>query len=147
MYNLIMSEYRIETINGDLKPEDKKVMVDGMLSYHASKGHPRKTEQFSIIIKTSHNKLVGTIIVSFLWNGMHIDSLWIKESLRNHDWGSKLLNLAEKEGVKRGCSIAYTDTFSWQAPQFYEKQGYKLYGKLDDFPEKNTLFYYYKKLV
>lgn len=142
-----MVDLTIETINGEPKPEDKKVMVDGMLSYHASKGHPRKTEIFSILLRNAENKVVGTIIVSFLWNGMHIDSLWVDESLRNKDWGSKLLHLAEEEAIKRGCTIAYTDTFTWQAPKFYEKQGYKLYGKLQDFPKGNFLNYYCKKIA
>lgn len=35
--------------------------------------------------------------------------------------------MAEKEGGKRGCTIAYTDTFTWQAPEFYKKLGYKEY--------------------
>lgn len=121
MYNLSMSDLVIEVINGEPKPEDKKIMVDGMLSYHASKGHPRKTELFSILLRNQDNKVVGAIIVSFLWNGMHIDSLWIEELFRNQDWGSKLLHLAEKEAIKRGCTIVYTDTFTWQAPKFYEK--------------------------
>lgn len=141
-----MDNYKIETVNGVLNPEDKKIMVDGMLSYHASKGHPRKTEVYSILLKDKENKVRGTMIVSFLWNGMHIDSLWVDESLRNQSWGSKLMKVAEEEGVRRKCTIAYTDTFTWQAPKFYEKLGYQVYGKLENFPEGNSLLYFVKKL-
>lgn len=141
-----MDNLKLEAINGEPKPEDKKVMVNGMLAYHASKGHPRKTDLYSVLVKDQNNKVKGVIIVSFLWNGMHIDSLWIDESVRNQDWGSKLLKMAEEEGIKRGCTICYTDAFSWQAPEFYEKQGYKLYGRLENFPQGNSLSYYYKSL-
>ena len=54
---------------------------------------------------------------------------------------------AEVEGVKRGCTFAYTDTFSWQAPEFYKKLGYVEYGKIKDFPIGNSLTYVYKKLT
>jgi len=142
-----MNNLKLEIINDEPSPEDKKVMVDGMLSYHTSKGHPRKTDSYSILLKDKNNKVLGMIIVSFLWNGMRIDSLWIDEVMRNQKWGNKLVRMAETEGVKRGCSFAYTDTFTWQAPTFYEKLGYELYGKLDDFPKGSSLNYYRKNLV
>jgi len=53
----------------------------------------------------------------------------------------------EEEAIKRGCTIAYTNTFPWQAPEFYKKLGYKLYGKLDDFPEGSSLGYFSKRLI
>lgn len=141
-----MDTYKIEKIDGELNPEDKKVLVDGMLAYHASKGHPRKTDTYSILLKDAENMVRGAVIVSFLWNGMHIDSLWVDESLRNQDWGSKLMKIAEEEAVRRGCTIAYTDTFTWQAPEFYKKHGYSIYGELEDFPAGNSLYYMSKKL-
>jgi len=136
----------IEIVNSEPNPEDRQIMVDGMLAYHKSKGHPRKTEFYSILLRGIDRKVVGTIVVSFLWNGMHINSLWIDDLIRNQGWGSKLLKMAEEEGMKRGCALAYTDTYSWQAPLFYEKMGYALYGKLDDFPKGSSLSYYCKKL-
>lgn len=111
-----MSDIKLVANEGEPNPEDKKALVNGLLSYHASKGHPRKTEVYNIFLKDSNEKVVGGIIVSFLWNGMHIDSLWVDEELRGQGWGQKLMEEVEKEAVKRGCTIAYTDTFTWQAP-------------------------------
>lgn len=141
-----MDDFTLEKINGEPNADDKQIMINGMLTYHASKGHIRKTETFSIILRNKSNIVKGMVIVSFLWNGMHIDSLWVDDTVREQKWGSSLLNMVEKEAIKRGCTIAYTDTFTWQAPKFYEKQGYKPYGKLEDFPTGNTLFYYAKNL-
>lgn len=69
---------------------------------------------------------------------MHIDSLWVNETLGGHDYGTQLMKMVEDEALRRGCTIAYTDTFSWQAPGFYEK--------LEGFPKDNALSYYSKKL-
>jgi GNAT superfamily N-acetyltransferase len=77
---------------------------------------------------------------------MEIDSLWVDESQRGKGYGRKLMEVVEEEGRKRGAKIAYTNTFSYQAPEFYEKLGYTLYGKLDNFPEGESLSYYSKKL-
>ena len=44
------------------------------------------------------------------------------------------MQLAEEEAGKRGAKQAYLDTFSFQVPGFYQKLGYEIFGKLDDFP-------------
>lgn len=131
---------------GDLNPEDHAIMVKGMLEYHASKGHPRKVDTFSIAMRDESNTFVGCILVSFLWNGMEIQTVWVHESLRNQGWGRKLMQAAEEEGKKRGCTLAYTNTFTWQAPEFYKKLGYREYGKLENFPPGNALYYVCKDL-
>lgn len=141
-----MDDLRLVTSDGEPKPEDKKVLVVGLLSDHASKGHPRKSTLFSIFLKNQDDKVLGGIIVSFLWNGMEIQSLWVDESVRKQGWGRKLLQVAEKEAVKRACTITYTNTFSWQAGNFYKKLGYSIYGKLEDFPKGNSLSYFRKNL-
>lgn len=134
--------------NSELAPEDKKVIIKGMLAYHASCGHIRKgkDDHYSIVIKSKDQKTVGAIVVSFRWHAMHVETLWIDEPLRNKGWGTKLMEEAEKEAVKRKCNLSYTDTLSWQAPGFYEKLGYSLYGKLEDYPKGAYLSYYCKKL-
>jgi GNAT superfamily N-acetyltransferase len=141
-----MNDMRFEIINGDPKPEDFKVLSSGLLSHHASQGHERTWEKFCIFLKDKSDKAYAGIIVTFTWNGMHIDSLWVDESLRGKGYGTKLMSMAEEEALKRGCTIAFTDTFSWQAPQFYEKLGYSSYGKLEGFPEGNALTYFRKSI-
>ena len=141
-----MKDYRLVSINDEPSTADKEVMKEGMLAYHQSKGHIRNQEFFSTVIKDKMNKTCGIVVVSFLWNGMHIQTLWIDESIRNQGWGTKLMEIAEKEAVKRGCNLAYTDTYSWQAPEFYKKLGYTLYAKLEDFPKGCSLSYFKKIL-
>lgn len=142
----MISDFRIEINLGKPKLKDYKILVDGMLKYHAQKGHPRKSEQINIFLKDKYKRVIGGAIATVLWNGIQINSLWIDESIRNNGLGTKLVKLIENEGKIRGCTFAYTDTFTWQAPAFYEKLGYKQYGILNDFPHGNSLTYFYKKI-
>lgn len=142
-----MGDFKFETIEGDPNAVDMQVLVAGMLSYHASKGHPRKVDKFSITIKDENGKLAGCVMATCLYNGMEITSLWVDEDARGRGLGQKLMELVEAEGKKRGMSFAYTNTFTWQAPEFYEKLGYQLYGKLENFPTDNQLSYYRKDLI
>ena len=68
-----------------------------------------------------------------------MDLLWVREDLRGRGYGKRLLQAAE--AVKRGCRHALLDTMSFQAPLFYERQGYVLYGVLDDFPGEHQRRY------
>ena len=141
-----MTNYNFEVTVGRPNLKAYKALSDGMLHHHDIKGHRRTSEIINIFVKDNTKKVCGGIIGTILWNGMEINSLWVKESLRGQGLGSKLVKALEKEGKQRGCTISYTNTFSWQAPEFYEKLGYKSFGKIDNFPQGNTLTYFYKNL-
>ena len=141
-----MSNLHFVVTEGEPKEEDFQALSTGLLSHHAKQGHKRTWEKYCIFLKDTNDKAYAGIIVTFTWNGMHIDSLWVDETLRGHDYGTQLMKMAEDEALKRECTIAYTDTFTWKASGFYEKLGYTLYGKLENFPEGNALSYYSKKL-
>ena len=48
--------------------------------------------------------------------------------------------------VARGCTNAYLDTFDFQALPFYRKEGYGLYGTLEEFPPGHRRYYLSKAL-
>ena len=141
-----MTNLKFVTTDGDPNPQDKGLLVAGLLSHHSKNGHVRQTDTFSIFLKNDQDISVGGVILTILWGGLEISSLWVDESLRGQGWGKKLMAAAETEGIKRGCHVAYTNTFSWQAPEFYQKLGYTLFGKIDNFPKGCTLSYFQKKL-
>lgn len=141
-----MSTFSFQFAEGEPDAEALKILTAGMLAYHAGQGHPRQEDTFSIFIKDKDGKTVGGIILGVLWQRMKINSLWVDESQRGQGLGTRLMRLAEAEAIKRGCTHAYTDTFTWQAPEFYKKLGYEVYGELKDFPPGNSLIYVSKKL-
>lgn len=56
------------------------------------------------------------------------------------------MEMAESEGAQRGCHNAYLDTFSFQAPEFYLKLGYEIFGTLEAFPDEYKRFFMCKSL-
>ena len=61
-------------------------------------------------------------------------------------WGSRLLREIENIAAQEGCSLIHLDTFDFQARDFYLRQGYELFGTLEDCPENHCRYYLQKKL-
>ena len=76
-----------------------------------------------LIAELDGARLVGGIRASVSRGALYIKHLWIDESARKQGLGSKLMLEAEAEGSRRGARQACVDTFSTQAPEFYEKIG------------------------
>ena len=72
--------------------------------------------------------------------------LWVDEPHRRRGVGSELLSQAEEIARKRNCSGVYLDTFSFQAPKFYEKHGYREFGRLADCPPGHARIWLSKRL-
>jgi hypothetical protein len=53
---------------------------------------------------------------------------------------------AEAEAIRRGCRHAHVDTIDFQAPDFYLKLGYTVWGVLDDIPPGHRRIFLKKDL-
>ncbi len=91
------------------------------------------------------NKMAGLLAVTW-GNWMQIDHLWVDKSLRASGQGARLLRAAEQEAITRGCSRVSVDTFSFQAREFYEKQGYRLQMTQEQIPHHHRRHYLVKAL-
>jgi ribosomal protein S18 acetylase RimI-like enzyme len=92
------------------------------------------------------DEIVGGLIGETYWGWLFIDSLWISEKLRRKNFGKALIEKAESEARKRGVRNAFVNSFSFQAPGFYRKLGYREFGKLTDFPKGHTRHWLQKAL-
>ena len=99
----------------------------------------------TLLLTDEEGRVVGGLLGKTEWGWLHVGTLAVREEYRNQGYGSKLLALAEQEGVERGCHDVCLDTFSFQAPSFYEKRGYEVFGVLENFSE-HTRYYLRKRL-
>jgi GNAT superfamily N-acetyltransferase len=90
--------------------------------------------------------MVGGVIGETHWNWLYISLMFVREDLRGQGFGHQLITLAEEEAKRRGATHVYLDTFSFQAPGFYAKHGYEVFGELKDFPPGHQRYYLVKEL-
>ena len=118
--------------------EDKKAIRTGIVAFNESIIH-ETAKAFSVVLTDKHDKIYGGILAWLHSESIYIDVLWVDESVRHHQYGTKLLRAAEDEARKQGCIYSTLDTFSFQAEAFYVKNGYQHLGEI-----KNYLFQHSK---
>lgn len=103
-------------------------------------------ENISFVIKDDKGEIVGGITGEMFWHHLHIDILWVDENFRENGYGSKLVKKLEDFAIEKGCRFIYLDTFSFQSPEFYKKNGYEVFGMLEDHPKGFNQYFLHKKL-
>jgi GNAT superfamily N-acetyltransferase len=123
------------------------IIGGGIEAYNTQQAGDDHGHQLCFVLKDPQGKIVGGVIGATYWNWLYINLMWIDEDLRGNGFGAQLLSDAEEEGRKRGAEFSHLDTFSFQAPGFYQKNGYEVFGVLDDFPTGHQRFFLKKALV
>ena len=75
-----------------------------------------------------------------------LQSLWVAPSLRGRGLATALLAAAEAEAAARGCTQTVHFTYGFQARALYERNGYELAGRVEDFPSGTDVLWYRKRL-
>jgi GNAT superfamily N-acetyltransferase len=81
------------------------------------------------------------------WAGyLEIRNLWVREDRRGQGLGRRLLLAAEREARARGCAQALLDTHDFQAPEFYKKLGYSVFGVFEGIGGRYNRYFLRKQL-
>ena len=138
-------EYKIVQV---ARPEDAMwgVIGGGIHDFNEQQAGDSQGKQLCFILYSPEQEIAGGLIGETHWGWFYINLMFIKEELRGRGYGHRILTLAEEEARKSGATQAYLDTFSFQAPGFYKKQGYQVFGELKDFPPGHRRYYLTKEL-
>jgi GNAT superfamily N-acetyltransferase len=107
-----------------------------------------KAEPLQIYVLDEKHRILGGLIgrTHAIPYWLEVTVIWVHEDHRKSGIGRALMDRAEAEARYRSCSFSRLATGSYQAPGFYEKCGYALYGKLDECPPGTTVYYFSKAL-
>lgn len=123
-----------------------EVIGQGITDFNTQQAGEDDGSNLCFVLKTGDGEIVGGVIGATYWGWLYVNLMWLREDLRGHGYGKELLTQAEEEARQRGATRSYLDTFSFQAPGFYQKQGYEIFGKLNDFPPGHQRYFLSKVL-
>jgi GNAT superfamily N-acetyltransferase len=111
---------------------DNTIVREGLIAeYEHIVGE--RDKPFSIFLKNGSGKIFGGMQAWLDRESVYIELLWIEKDLRKEGYGKKLLDAAEQEAIKNGCSFSTTDTWDFQVEDFYLKCGYKRIGEIKNY--------------
>ena len=129
----------------------RRTVAQGLGRHNGTKGHPDDWRPLSVFAHGQprfpwfRGPLLGGMNGGMAWGWLYVSHLWIDERMRGQGLGSALLARGEDLARRYGMRGAHLTTASFQAREFYEKQGYSVFGTLEDMPPGESLLYLKKR--
>ena len=126
------NEYSIESANDP--HQVTQLLEDRIYEYNSAETHIDDGRLFSKIIRDRDKEIIAGI-AGWTWAGIcEITQLWVDRKIRGRGIGKILLEAAELEARSKECRTILVRSYSFQAPHFYEKYGYKTEHIINGFP-------------
>jgi GNAT superfamily N-acetyltransferase len=129
----------------------RRIVAQSLGRHNGTMGHPDDWRPISVFahgpsrLAWMRGPLIGGMNGGMAWGWLYVSHLWIDGQMRGKGLGAELLARGEHLAYQYGMRGAHLTTASFQARGFYEKQGYSVFGELEDMPPGETLFYMKKR--
>ena len=126
--------------------EHTRAVQNGLIAFNRQHVPRDDYKPLGVFLRDGQGRVRGGLVGSLYWGALAVDALWMEEELQGQGLGSALLQTAEAEALRCGCTMAHLDTMSFQALGFYEKHGYTVFGELTGYPA-GVVRYFLSKML
>ena len=137
--DVVVGELHID-VQQDPDAELVELLVRRLVTSNDSVAPPESHARLAVFASTDA-ELVGGACGYTHWDWLFVSHLWVGSTHRRKGLGSELMDKIEQAGVARGALAAHLDTYDFQALGFYEKRGYQVFGRLDDYPPGHNRYF------
>lgn len=118
-----MTGFRITIHDGHL-PAESAVVDAGLGSFNDAAAPLHEVRPIACFAHGDDGAVIGGAVGRW-WGGCaELQQLWVEDAHRKHGLGAALVGAFEEHARAKGCTYLYLETFSFQAPAFYERLGY-----------------------
>lgn len=97
------------------------------------------------LTREEDGQLIALLHAQQVLESIHIKALVVDKEHQKKGLGASLLAELEEKAVEAGVTSITLSTKSYQARDFYIKQGYEIYASLTDVPQKGITKYHFIK--
>lgn len=133
-------------VAANAEPADREIIASGIRAFNESRAGLSRASPLAVLLKDDSGQTIGGLWgrTSFGW--LFVELLFVPAALRGSGFGTRLLEAAEHAARARHCHAAWLDTYDFQAVPFYERLGYREFGRLEDYPREHTRHFLRKDL-
>ncbi len=118
----------------DAVPETARdAILSGIKAHNDTLLGPTDRKDIYFPITADDGTVDGGLVGNTGRGWLYVELLFIPQRLRGQGMAGKLLALAEEEAKVRGCIGAYIDTINPVACRAYERAGYRVFGRIENF--------------
>jgi GNAT superfamily N-acetyltransferase len=119
---------------------------DGLIRYNLATAGPFRYRRTVLTVRDRNKRLLGGLILQSYWKESYVELLWLSARARRLGLGRRLMQEAERRARRRGSLLIHLNTYSFQAPGFYEKLGFRRLGGMSGSPAGESRHFYAKRL-
>ena len=134
-------------VEDEPRPEEAAALDERLHQYTVSATGRDDGRWLAIFVRDDAGAIVAGLH-GWTWGGTgFVRTLWVRDDLRRHGLGARLVTAAEQEAVRRGCRVMHLDTHSYQAPGFYRRLGYEEIGTVPGWPGEGSTRIFFRKAL
>jgi ribosomal protein S18 acetylase RimI-like enzyme len=142
-----MKKNRINYIKTLLTPQRKEYIYKKFAEHSVTKvGFDGFADNPVAFEARENEELIGTCVVQLFWGNLHIKYLIVEEKYRRKGIARSLMEHAFEYGIQKGCKFTFVETVSFQAPEFYQKIGFRTELQRNGYAANASLYYLSKDL-
>jgi GNAT superfamily N-acetyltransferase len=123
-----------------------RFLWDGLIRYNLKTAGPFKYSRTILTVRNDRGRILGGTILQSYWKETYVELLWLSAQARRQGYGRLLIQEAERRARRRGSRLIHLNTYSFQAPGFYEKLGFRRFGGMAGSPAGASRHFYVKDL-
>ncbi len=125
---------QFHVIAQDGVPAEAEIVDIGLEEFNERAAPLHEVQTLSCLVHDGAGKVVGGAVGRRWGELCELQQLWVDESLRGSGVGERVVREFERHAVGKGCKSFYLETFSFQAPDFYRKLGYRVVYERTGYP-------------
>ena len=126
------SDLTWESLDG-VPPAEGRVVDDGIGTFNDTTAPMHDVKPLSCFVRDAAGRVIGGAVGRRWGACTELQQLWVEEGQRHRGLGTGLMARFEALARARGCERIYLDTFSFQAPAFYQALGYGTLARIDGY--------------
>lgn len=134
------------TFEPNASSQDLDVVNAGLSAFNDRVLGSQQYEPMRLLVRDANGQVVGGLLGELYYNWLYIAVLWLHEDIRGGGIGRRLMATAEEYAASRGRTHVHVDTLDFQAPLFYQRLGYTVWGELGPYGNGHTRYYLKKTL-
>ncbi|MDH6113881.1 GNAT superfamily N-acetyltransferase [Kitasatospora sp. MAP12-15] len=128
--------------------DDVALISDALDEFNVQEAGTGDRRALAVLVRDPETgRVVGGLTGRTSLGLLFVDLFHLPPELRGSGVGSEILRQAEEEARRRGCRTGVLYTISFQAPGFYRRHGWRVFGEVPCDPPGTSRVFMTKDLV